>query len=650
MLSNLNDMENYQNKFIFRVLRNKILFILVLLFYSYKLIADDYLPKQDTLQQLNNDFQQFPVNNFLNTNFTKYVNTYLFANHANFAINTNFGNFIILQDYESSYLKMEGNPTRDDEHWSFTYEKPISEMFGVIFNQNWHFTSDSRNIGINQLMRLNGLAGLSFIPEQNYKIQFLYGLENNNQLNFKSDGSVYAFSAEANNIFMENFQLNSDFFGNIISLNDGRINKDLNGQIKLFRSFEDSSIFNIDLIYRNLQNNLLGYYSQSGLLPIEIRNENNLNALLNIVYQVNSPFSLNFDLNVISLNVNRNYKKEINDLPYSFFLRNVEQLQFIGNAGFKLNLEKLFLNTKFGFSSRTEKNNLNEQFQGGELDKYQNIESQRDNLSSRVNILTNSIYTFNRSTYISGTYFVQLFRYDTPSQSNFDDRDEFNNILNFKFFDRLSDYLTLLLEFETRQNHLVYIFSERSSLNNWNRVYRFSPQINIKFENFSLNPRMEVLANYTVYDYAKVSSAMNSISFRQVSYSDSLFLKFTEKISFHSTWKIKYSERGVLFWSDFSESPQTGNYEFYGKAIFRRNFAENIWIGSGLNFFKYSQIRLNNNSQIDYNLESISPEISINYVYKNWTMSILGWYEFQKIKSIIRNQITNLSISVNLLF
>lgn len=650
MLSNLNDMENYQNKFIFRVLRNKILIILVLLFHSYKLIADDYLPKQDTVQQLNNDFQQLPVNNFFNTNFTKYVNTYLFANHANFAINTNFGNFIILQDYESSYLKMEGNPTRDDEHWSFTFEKPISEMFGVILNQNWHFTSDSRNIGINQLMRLNGLAGLSFIPEQNYKIQFLYGLENNNQLNFKSNGSAYSFSAEANNIFMENFQLNSDFFGNIISLNDGRINKDLNGQIKLFRSFEDSSIFNFDLIYRNLQNNLLGYYSQSGLLPVEIRNENNLNALLNIVYQVNSPLSLNFDLNVISLNVNRNYKKEINDLPYSFFLRNVEQLQFIGNAGFKLNLEKLFLNTKFGFSSRSEKNNLNEQFQGGELDKYQNIESQRDNLSSRVNIITNSIYTFNRSTYISGTYFVQLFRYDTPSQSNFDDRDEFNNIINFKFFDRLSDYLTLLLEFETRQNHLVYIFSERSSLNNWNRVYRFSPQINIKFENFSLNPKMEVLANYTVYDYSKASSAMNSISFRQISYSDSLYLRFTEKITFHSIWKIKYSERGVLFWSDFSESPQTGNYEFYGKAIFRRNFAENIWVGSGLNFFKYSQIRLNNNSQIDYNLESISPEISVNYVYKNWTMSILGWYEFQKIKSIIRNQITNLSISVNLLF
>jgi hypothetical protein len=115
-------------------------------------------------------------------------------------------------------------------------------------------------------------------------------------------------------------------------------------------------------------------------------------------------------------------------------------------------------------------------------------------------------------------------------------------------------------------------------------------------------------------------------------------------------WKLKYSERGTLYWSDFSESPQSGNTEISFKAIVRRNFAENIWIGSGINFFKYSQIRLNNNSQIDYNLESIAPEITINYVYSNWTLSILGWYQFQTIKSRIKNQITNLLINVNLLF
>jgi hypothetical protein len=126
--------------------------------------------------------------------------------------------------------------------------------------------------------------------------------------------------------------------------------------------------------------------------------------------------------------------------------------------------------------------------------------------------------------------------------------------------------------------------------------------------------------------------------------------KISEKISLHTLWKVKYSERGILYWSDFSESPQSGNYEFYGKLILRRNYSERIWIGSGINFYRYSQIRLNNNSQIDYNLESVSPEINLNYVYKNWTMSILGWYEFQTIKSSIRNQITNLSINVNLLF
>jgi hypothetical protein len=260
------------------------------------------------------------------------------------------------------------------------------------------------------------------------------------------------------------------------------------------------------------------------------------------------------------------------------------------------------------------------------------------------------MYFFNQSTYLTGTYFIQLFRYDTPSKVNYDDRDELSNIINLKFFHRFSDYLTLLLEFENRQNHLVYIFSERSSLNNRNKVYRFAPQIIYRIGNFALNPKLEVLANYTIYDYSENNNSMNSISFRQISYSDSLYYKISDKISFHSLWKLKYSERGILYWSDFSVSPQSGNYELYGKGILRRNFSENIWIGSGVNFYRYTQIRLNNNSQIDYNLESIAPEITINYVYSNWTLSILGWYQFQTIKSRIKNQITNLLINVNLLF
>jgi hypothetical protein len=183
-----------------------------------------------------------------------------------------------------------------------------------------------------------------------------------------------------------------------------------------------------------------------------------------------------------------------------------------------------------------------------------------------------------------------------------------------------------------------------------NKVYRFTPQVYYVNGDFSINPKLEVLANYTVYDYSKTNSSMNSISYRQISYSDSLFYKLTPKLSLLGNWKLKYSERGTLYWSDFSESPQSGNTEISFKAIVRRNFAENIWIGSGINFFKYSQIRLNNNSQIDYNLESIAPEITINYVYSNWTLSILGWYQFQTIKSRIKNQITNLLINVNLLF
>ncbi|OGU58163.1 MAG: hypothetical protein A2X64_06865 [Ignavibacteria bacterium GWF2_33_9] len=608
-------------------------------------IPTDSLKTQTDLSYLQNENA-----NYISTLFTKYVYTYIFTNQANLKLPTAFGIFTIHQNYQGSYLRIAENPTRDDENWYFGYEIPLHKSVKALVKQNWQFTSDSRNIGLNQLMRLNGLAGLSYSPFNEFNLDALFGMENNNQLDLKSQGAIYQLNGNFNLNEFDNINFNSNLHSNFINLNDGRKNRDINANAFLKNIFGDESDLSFTLNYRNLQNNLLGYQIKNGILPIEIRNENNISGNFLMNYKLSDAVNLNLDLRMQILNVDRNYKQEISEIPYSSFNRNIEQTELYGNTGLFIDIGKLHQKLTLGFASHNEKNNLTKNFSDIELAKYQLFESQRDYNSGRVNIFSQTQYNLNSTTYIIGTYFSQLLRYDTPSDYNFDDRDELINIYNLRFFHRFSRQMNFTLTFENRQNHLVYIFSERSSLNNWNKVYRFSPEITLRTSKLTWNPRFEVLANYTVYDFAAMNSSINSFSFRQVLYSDSLMYNFNDKYSWHNIWKAKYNERGILYWSDFSESPQTSNYEIYVKSIFRKDYAKNVWIGVGGNYYRYTQIRLNNNSQIEYNLESFSPEISINYVYGNWNMSILGWYEFQTIKSRIKNQITNLSINVNLQF
>jgi hypothetical protein len=72
-----------------------------------------------------------------------------------------------------------------------------------------------------------------------------------------------------------------------------------------------------------------------------------------------------------------------------------------------------------------------------------------------------------------------------------------------------------------------------------------------------------VLANYTAYDYEDVKTQVKSFSFRQMGYKDSIFIYLNKNLSLQFSNIYKYSERGILNWSSFSESPQNGITEIF---------------------------------------------------------------------------------------
>ncbi|MEN6511025.1 MAG: hypothetical protein ABFD00_04240 [Chloroherpetonaceae bacterium] len=593
------------------------------------------------------------LGNYFLTNFNKQYNTYLLGNLSHIDFQTKFGRFNINQNYQGTFLKLLDRSFRDDEDWSFAYSHNIFDKFSLNLNQNWLFTSDSRDIGMNQLSRLNGLLGISYTPNFNSQVQFLYGFENNNQLNLQSTGNVLNFSAYQKDYNFQDFLLNSDISFNYLNLNLGRKNQDINAHLRFERYFEDSTNLYMNFAYKKLQTNLLAYSGNDSIQPIEKRVENTFASNMFIQYQVIEPLMLGiiFDYNLI--NVNRDFHQPVAGIPYSAFYRDISQ----SNLNFQL-FSKLYIGNfsesiYFKVNTINEKNNLSNKFSQNipELTQYQNFESQRDYNDSRVNLFSQSTYKFSDNSILSGIYSISLNQYNTPSKDNYDDRDEQNQIINLQYFHKFSQILNFNLEFENTTTHYVYILSQRSALNNWNRIYRLTPRIDYNGEILEFHPQFEVLANYTAYDYELNLSSLKSFSFRQLSYKDSINYKLTKSVNIKSNVNIKYSERGVLYWKEFAETPQNAISEYFLRVILEKNY-NNLHIGSGIRYYNSSQRRMGANpAEFDFKFVSTAPEVVIDYKLDNrWSVSLSGWYEFQNINKRTKNETTNLFVIVNMIF
>jgi hypothetical protein len=288
--------------------------------------------------------------NFFLTNFNKQYSTYLLGNQARIDLQTKLATFNIRQNYQGTFLKILDRSFRDDEDWSFGYSHLLFGDFALNLNQNWVFSSDSRDIGLSQLQRLNGLVGISYVPNQSSQVQLMYGFENNNQLDLQSQGNIINFKAYQNDYNFQDFILSTDVSLNFLNLNLGRKNQDIDARIRFERYFEDSTNLYLNFDYRKLQTNLLAYSGNDSQQPIEKRVENTIAGNLYLQYQIINPIMIGAIVDYNLINVSRDFREQISSIPYSSFYRDISQNNlnfqifskiYIGNFS-----ESIYLNIK----------------------------------------------------------------------------------------------------------------------------------------------------------------------------------------------------------------------------------------------------------------------------------------------------------------
>ncbi len=630
--------------------------LLIFLFYSTVIYCQI---KSDSLVILGN----YTTHKDISTAFDKQLNTYNLRTVLSYGQRTDNLFFKLSENFNSTIIKLKPKNIKDEHYFSLFSEYSFSKFFstGLVLNNN--ILADDKNLGLSDASLLNSILYVKFITEEKISIAPFGGISNNEQVKETDKGYIYGIEGKTENIPVSDFELQSSLklenddisprkntlrYFDVNMSND--FNEHLNNQLSAnyqqsrrdFYFKADSSVINDFKLTNNIQS----------------RTESNYFIQDRVVYfNPSSSFSLDLLSRIVWRDIDRDTRyRSLNNISQSMFDVKVNE--------FRLELESLLGyrsdlfdgKFKFFFSERDEKH-ITKRISTSNIFQYDEIEtafeerskneSQKNNTAGRFSLAVNGGFKFSSKDILQFDFLHNKLKYDTPSGDNYDDRDELLTIIRLKYLRTLNPFFNAFVNIEGSINHIVYIFSQRSSNNNKQSILRLSTGgIYNSSKLFSKN-LFEVSANYTVYDFEDVNSSYKSFSFRQLSMVDSTSIKLTKKVFGSIYTYLKYSEQGDFKWSSFSGKPIRDLLEIYIEPKLNVKY-QSIIYGIGVRYLTlktYLYKYLVKNRESDYS--SLGPLAEANIaLHQRLLLRFYGWYEFIKTEDSNRKEQANLNLQL----
>ena len=259
--------------------------------------------------------------------------------------------------------------------------------------------------------------------------------------------------------------------------------------------------------------------------------------------------------------------------------------------------------------------------------ELERTEKNKNNNSTKATAFIDGLYFISNTNSVGVSLSHSLLKYDTDFDLNFDDRDEaatifsgyyrYNNLLNF----------TAETRFDMLLSKVDYIYSERSANNFKNQVYKltslssFMPVKKIITKNY-----IQVLANYTVYDYEDIISQVQSFSYRQLYAMDSTSFNFYRNLYIDFIGEVKLYEQGQFNNNNFSVKP----IAYYAEQLYAPDISYTynyfVNVGFGYKYFQQQRYQYEDGSKILSNTyKTYGPFGKINlYLNNNSIVNFIG--------------------------
>ncbi|MFC1683349.1 hypothetical protein ACFL0G_03995 [Candidatus Zixiibacteriota bacterium] len=140
---------------------------------------------------------------------------------------------------------------------------------------------------------------------------------------------------------------------------------------------------------------------------------------------------------------------------------------------------------------------------------------------------------------------------DAPHPDNYNDSDNFSSAIKLTYYHTFSEALTLIGEATVNLNHLVYLRSQRSANNNWERLYALYPALRIQpWDDLIVHQSFSISANYTEYDFEDLFTDIKSNIFRQAKSATDLSYRLGPELNLNFKYTYRAEDFGRLIRED----------------------------------------------------------------------------------------------------
>lgn len=598
------------------------------------------------------------------TRFDKQLNTYNL--NSLFTYGQKSGSLFmgVTENFNSTLVRSTLDNIKDEHYFSLFGEYNVYDnlKMGMLANNN--ILSDDRKLALNQASVSNVSMFLKFSPLGKIYATPFYGYENNNQIGEDDYGQFYGFEGFIDSLPLNDFNifsivkfLNEDISPrkNFLKLINFSLTNEMSGTFK--------NIFN----WYYLQNRKDFYYTADSVIRRTFSVANNIQSRIETNYyaedrflapDIYKDFTLGINARTSWRVIDRDTRyRLLSDISTSVFDLKVEE--------FKIDLESFveYRSTAFdgllklNYSERNEKHTAkkfeetNIFMKDERLKTYEernSQEAQKNNITDRIYVsFTGSLKLSNRDRLFLSLFHNKL-TYDTPGENNFDDRDELLSIFRIYYLHNMTPCFDTFISLEGSLNHIVYIYSERSSNNNISRFLKLGTGGNYQSGMLTSKNLFEVSANYITYDFEDTDPNFRSYSYRQLAYQDSTTIRLGSHISVALLGTIKFSEQGNFNWAKFSGKPVRilNEYNFEPKLFYSY---QGLTFGAGIRYLLLKTYSFNNNiKEPESGYRSVGPVTEFStLVNGRLNIMVTGWYEFITSEKNIHRKMANLNIQIN---
>lgn len=569
--------------------------------------------------------------------FDRNLNTFNWVGRL--AIDTSFARtrFTAGAQLLANIIQPEGGAGRSSEstqqNLMLGIRHPVTEFASVDARWSSLVFADNRGIGLNNASSHTALAGVTLFPVDGLSLTPLGGYRWERQGELQDRGAAYGLEAEL---------LPADLDGYRFS-GSGRLRRDAiaprvlenhAAQLGIYKPFGALSRDSLDIGFLQTRRE---FYSQ-GDSAIESRTDRYFSLANLLAYEVISNVMASVFVNVGSRVLDKE-QRTLMDAAYSptNFNTQIEEFRLDAyvQAEYHSSTDAAAALLRLAYSERSETHRA-QPSEGmpsniAVLFAERNREEQtKDNLARRVSLTGGVALPLFSATrlFLSGS--AGILRYDTPSELNFEDRDELLIAVTLGLYHTFSRSLEAMVTLDGTMSHLVYLLKERSANNNINRVLRLSPRTIWRPAPWiSTSNAFEVLANYTVYDFEQQVALVRSFSYRQFSWIDSTQVEFTPAVGLDFFAYLKLYERGLLRWDEFRERTENSYIDRTMALQLRFSPSASTMFAVGLRYFSQSRYLFKDGMKSpDSFTSSVGPTCAIRWLIGSHSrLQFQGWYE-----------------------